>query len=82
MSLTKKEILKLRGAEAFRQIIEASGGLYSTKQVAVILGIAPRSVCENLESGNLLAVSYGEIEGFPEWQFDGSFVIEHFVEVM
>jgi len=80
--VSKRALLKLRGQIAFRQQIEDSGGVYTTQQVAELLGISPSAVRKRLERGRLLAIPFGEGSNFPVWQFDETGVLEHFAEIM
>jgi hypothetical protein len=79
---SKRAVLKLRGQMAFREQIEEAGGVFTTQQVAQLLGITPSAVRKRLERGRLLAVPFGEGANYPVWQFDENGVIEHFADIM
>jgi hypothetical protein len=68
--------LLLRGAEAKRQIAEMAGGLLSSSQAAVILGISVPGIKQRMDRHKLLSVPLpGGQWGFPALQFaDGGHV--------
>ena len=80
--VSRRALLKLRGQIAFRKQITESGGAYTTKEVAELLGISPGAVRKRLERGSLLAVSLGENSSYPVWQFDDNGIVSHFSEIM
>lgn len=62
--------LLLRGADAKRQIAEMVGGLLSSSQAAVVLGISVPGVKQRMDRHKLLAVPLpGGQWGFPALQF-------------
>lgn len=80
--VSKRAILKLKGQMAFRQQIEASGGVYTTEDVAKLLAITPSAVRKRLERERLLSVPFGDKTSYPVWQFDEQGVVKHFAEIM
>ena len=76
------EKLKVAGQIAFNQQIDDSGGLFTTQQVATLLGINPDAVIKRLERGRLLALPFGESIGYPVWQFNENEVVEHFADIL
>ena len=74
--------LKAAGQISLNQKIDDSGGVYTTKQVATLLGISPNAVIMRLERGHLLGLPFGESLGYPVWQFEENGVVEYFSEVM
>jgi len=80
--MDKRALLKQRGQEAIRQILVASGGVYTRDQVAALLEISEEEVLELVEQGGLLVIELGGEHGFPKWQFDENGIVPRFAEIL
>jgi hypothetical protein len=80
--VSKKARLKLQGQLYFRQQIEESGGVYSTKEVADLLGVSASAVRKRHDRNGLLSVPVSKNPSYPVWQFDEQGVIKHFPEIL
>ena len=74
--------MKSAGEIALNKQIDDSGGLFTTLQVATLLGINPSAVIKLLERGRLLSLPFGGSIGYPVWQFNENGVVENFVDIM
>lgn len=80
--MSKRNILKKRGKEAFQKQISESGGTYTTHEVSELLCITASAVQKLTEHCHLLAIPLGDKTCYPVWQFDENGVIEHFSVIM
>ena len=84
-SLTPNEKLAkahLKGVIALRQLLAEHGGLYSPNDVASLLGITRQAVNKRTRANQLLAIQQGDHMGYPAWQFEGTGLVPHFVDIL
>lgn len=84
-SLTPNEKLAkahLKGVVALRQLLADAGGTYTPSEVAELLGISRQAVNKRTQANQLLAVHQGDNRVYPVWQFQGTTLVPHFVDVL
>jgi len=80
--MDKKALLRQRGHESIRKILTESGGVYSSSEVAELLGISLDEVSALVEQRGMLAIELDDEYQFPTWQIDENGIVPKFAEIM
>ena len=74
--------VRLRGAIAKREILEAQGGVINPSSVAALLSISRQAVGQKRAAGKLLGLKIPTGYVYPVWQFDGPKTLQGFEQVL
>ena len=78
----KRALLKLRGQMAFREQLVKAGGVYSTQEVAELLGTSVGAIRKRAERNTMIAIASGGQLQFPVWQFSETGTIDGLVGIL